>query len=488
MRETRPPGRAGSTRRRALAEAIALGCVYAALSSLVQVVTAFGDETSSSVFWPASGVTVVALMCRPRRSWPSLLAAVWVAETALNLHNGFPAAVAVSWGIANAVEPLVSVLLLTRRGESRPDLATRDGLMRFVACAVLAGPAVAALVGAGASVAFTADAWWPRLPRWFLGDAISVLVIAPALLAQGVSGRRTTRGSAVVPVSALAITGLLALGPWSAGARYGLPYLVVPALVVVALQLGAQASAWAVLVVAAVVEVTSAASTGPFGRDAGVSGPIEAQLFLTMTAFSTGVVTALLSDLFERERVAAEAVVVALRDDLTGLSNRRHLVSRLEDMAADTRRNRRPVTLVFADLDGFKAVNDRFGHAAGDAVLQEIGTRLRAELREVDTVARMGGDEFVVLSAAPASESDAADLAHRVETLTGRPIRWRRHELQVGVSVGVVHTDRPIEDVEAFLDDADRAMYRVKLDRITNPAAPAAGPPAPWTDDTERAR
>ncbi|MCA2219407.1 GGDEF domain-containing protein [Jidongwangia harbinensis] len=175
----------------------------------------------------------------------------------------------------------------------------------------------------------------------------------------------------------------------------------------------------------------------------------------------------------DQERVRATLAHRATHDRMTGLVNRSELHARL-DLAL---RRDPPAGLlaVYLDLDGFKSVNDRYGHAAGDAVLVEVAARLRATLRPADTVARVGGDEFVVVPADVHDARSAAALAARLDRIVRTPVRYRDAVLEVGVSIGTAFAgdlDRP--DVDALLAAADAAMYRTKA--VRRAAAPTAAP------------
>ncbi|MDQ3757952.1 MAG: bifunctional diguanylate cyclase/phosphodiesterase, partial [Actinomycetota bacterium] len=123
----------------------------------------------------------------------------------------------------------------------------------------------------------------------------------------------------------------------------------------------------------------------------------------------------------------------------------------------------RTLAVLFVDLDRFKVVNDGLGHAAGDELLVEVGRRLRDTIRPSDTVARFGGDEFVVLLDEVASEEHALDVAARIGDLFSVPFLLSGREVSVSASVGVaVSTGRPGEDAETLVRDADAAMYRAK--------------------------
>ncbi len=117
--------------------------------------------------------------------------------------------------------------------------------------------------------------------------------------------------------------------------------------------------------------------------------------------------------------------------------------------------------LMFIDLDGFKPVNDAFGHHMGDQLLREVGLRLREDLRSQDTLARIGGDEFVLLVQL-AEPNDALNLAARQVGLIGRSFRVAEHDLQISASVGIALYPGNGQTAEELLMNADAAMYHAK--------------------------
>ncbi|GGK84539.1 GGDEF domain-containing protein [Mangrovihabitans endophyticus] len=162
--------------------------------------------------------------------------------------------------------------------------------------------------------------------------------------------------------------------------------------------------------------------------------------------------------LAERDSLAARLHHQAFHDDLTGLPNRSLYAERLD--AVLTRGA--PAVVMLVDLDDFKLVNDDFGHAAGDALLREIGRRLRGCVHVGDTVARLGGDEFAVLISPP--HDDPAEVAARIVAAVGAPMAVDGGAARVGASVGIAMTtpSGPARTAEALLRTADRAMYAVK--------------------------
>ncbi|MCD2187995.1 putative bifunctional diguanylate cyclase/phosphodiesterase [Actinomycetospora soli] len=163
----------------------------------------------------------------------------------------------------------------------------------------------------------------------------------------------------------------------------------------------------------------------------------------------------------ERTRELADAHAALERlahsDPLTGLANRTLLHERLREVE---RASAVPAVLVL-DLDGFKAVNDSFGHEVGDALLVAVAERLRAVVRETDTVARLGGDEFAIL-VHDATPEQALDIAERIRTVLAAPVVVQGRTCWVSASVGVRLGTRPGGATDDFLRDADTAMYHAK--------------------------
>ena len=167
-------------------------------------------------------------------------------------------------------------------------------------------------------------------------------------------------------------------------------------------------------------------------------------------------------DVTRRKAAEKELAHRALHDHLTGLANRALFMERLEHALVLAVRREEPVTVLFVDLDYFKAVNDDFGHGTGDLVLTMVAQRLRACLRPGDTVARLGGDEFAVLLEDAVRAGGAASVANRIVSTLREPISWSGHTLYVTASVGVASSSPDLSTAEELLHTADAAMYRAK--------------------------
>lgn len=170
------------------------------------------------------------------------------------------------------------------------------------------------------------------------------------------------------------------------------------------------------------------------------------------------------------ERLRAERVLEhqAMHDPLTGCANRTLFLDHLHGAIARAQRARVRgedpciVGLLYLDMDEFKPLNDRFGHAAGDFVLRETAARMRARIREVDTAARLGGDEFCVVVDKLHCAEDAMKLAESLLAAIHEPLVWEGEEIRIGSSIGIALYPQHGELAEVLLGRADEAMYAAK--------------------------
>ncbi|MEW5966951.1 MAG: EAL domain-containing protein [Pseudomonadota bacterium] len=153
---------------------------------------------------------------------------------------------------------------------------------------------------------------------------------------------------------------------------------------------------------------------------------------------------------------------LALHDNLTGLANRHQFALRARDMFAQAQRSGCRLTLLNIDIDGFKSINDTYGHAAGDVVLIHVASRLRACCRETDLLARLGGDEFVVLLESVRDGQDAAIVAEKIIHALEDTLQIGDYPLHISASIGISLYPEDGRDAETLLMHADAAMYKSK--------------------------
>jgi len=168
------------------------------------------------------------------------------------------------------------------------------------------------------------------------------------------------------------------------------------------------------------------------------------------------------NDVTEQKSYERQLAFNATHDALTGLANRALFEDRLRQMASLGRRHGTRVAVLFIDLDEFKPINDSLGHVIGDRILMEVAKRLSEQMRTEDTLARFGGDEFVVLLTEIRSENDAYEVAERLLPTIARPYVMEDHELYLSASIGIAVSDPGTDNPQEFIQQADMAMYRAK--------------------------
>ncbi|HCT41415.1 MAG TPA: GGDEF domain-containing protein [Moraxellaceae bacterium] len=188
-------------------------------------------------------------------------------------------------------------------------------------------------------------------------------------------------------------------------------------------------------------------------------------LYISPIFSEQGVITnfvGVINDITEKKRYENELSFNVSHDVLTGLPNRALLEDRLRQGCKIAQRYQRRLAVMFIDLDGFKPINDSMGHDFGDLILVEVARRMSDQVRPGDTVARMGGDEFIVLLPDLACEDDVLPFAERLLRNISRPYRVRGVDLHVTASIGISLSDGNIKEPEQLIRQADLAMYKAK--------------------------
>lgn len=199
-----------------------------------------------------------------------------------------------------------------------------------------------------------------------------------------------------------------------------------------------------------------------------VSGAMVTVLFIYYRDFADLVSSrkSLLAQQAATQALSDENFRLANLDSLTELPNRRRFFAELSSAFTDAERRRVRVAVGIIDLDGFKPINDRFGHACGDDILVAVSKRMLETVRDADTVARLGGDEFAILLTQLSHRDDADEASERVrESIEARPFAVPGGTVKLGASIGIAFAGDSLASSAALIAEADHAMYRIKSRR-----------------------
>ena len=409
-------------------------------------------------FWPPNGLVVALFVLLPSRLRPWVLLAVLPGELIADTIHGYPVLAALGFSVTDLLESAIAGVLLLRIARRRPRGDRQRDFYALLAAAA-AAPLIGGLLGAGISHFEWGSPYETSLLLWWLGDMTGILLAVSLALS---ASRRSPRGTpmqlfgaatgvAIVVVVSLAIFGLTKLP---------IMFLVLAPLALLALRQGLRPTATATLAFAVIATLMTGRGHGPFtGFPNATSRMITLQIFIGLTSFVTFLISAAMS---ERRHAEAALVDLATHDPLTGLANRRLFLQHLERAAARTARSMESTAVIYLDLDEFKDINDRLGHAVGDEVLVEAGRRLASGAREGDVVARLGGDEFGGLLEPVDGIEGAESAARRIADLIEQPFHVGDLVVPIRVSVGAALVT---PDVDLSLRRADEDLYRNKQGR-----------------------
>ena len=296
---------------------------------------------------------------------------------------------------------------------------------------------------------------------WWLGDAVGDLMVAPlVLLWCSDRGKRFTlaeTAEAAVVLLVIVLAGLLMFG--GALSPYPVAFLCLPLLLWPAFRLGPREAATGAAVLAAIAVDGTLKGFGTFAQ----RSPNESLLLLqSFLGVSTLTATAVAGVVEERKRLAARLAHLADYDSLTDVLSRRRFREELSRQLASAGRYVTPAALMFVDLDDFKSINDRLGHAAGDQVLVSVARLLRGRLRDSDLMGRLGGDEFAIWLPR-ADRSQAVTVAEQLlKAIASHATVAGGKSIETGASIGIALVPEHGTTVEELLAHADAAMFRAK--------------------------
>jgi len=437
----------------------------AALVALTVVYTAAGKiglhwgivNPSASPIWAPTGIALAAFILGGGRVWP----AIFLGAFLYNYTTAGSLVTSLGVALGNTLEGAVGAALVRRWANGAQAFDKGRDVVRFVVLAGILATAVSPTVGVTTLALGGYVRWSDYLAvwvTWWLGNAAGALLVTPPLILWGM--RRRVRWVSVRLVEIVALfTALVLLAALAFGPLGGpsLGFLCLPVLIWSAMRFGPRLAATAVALISVVglVQTTATLDTlDPGQRNAQL---LLLQVFMAVTAITILVLAGVVN---ERRRSEVQLLELATTDPLTGLANYRQMITILEAEMKRYLRTGRPFSLLFLDLDGLKAINDRHGHLVGSRALCRLADALRSNCRAIDTPARYGGDEFALIL----PETDEPE-ALRVAQRACAYLAADQERPTLTASVGVAVFPRDGDSVERLIGTADRALYVMKQSR-----------------------
>jgi diguanylate cyclase (GGDEF)-like protein len=416
-------------------------------------------NATATAVWPGAGIGLAALLIFGAGAWPGILIGSVLA--ALTKSDGFATALGVA--IGSSLEAVVGYYLVKRFANGKQVFERAQDIFKFALIAGVLSPAISATIGVSSTVlgglvdrAAFASVW----STWLLGDAAGAIIVTPLILLWAQNPRLKRDRNGVLELASL-FAGLtftcwvvFAGGFHAVLKHYPLEYLYTPFLVWAAFRFGRRYAVTATFVLAAIATWGTAHGFGPFSRESLNASLLLLQAFIAIMAITT---LALAAEVTEHRRADERVRQLAVTDPMTGLANYRRLLDALDLEIKRSERTGRPFAILLLDMDGLKIINDAYGHLVGSRALCRLANTLLVYCREIDTAARYGGDEFVLVL--PETEIEAAlQVGQRIS----ERLKSDGELPKLSVSIGAAVYPTNGASLDELLSAADHALYREK--------------------------
>lgn len=465
-------------------EILLLALVYVATAKIGQTLAISPGNVTP--VWIPSGIMLAAVLFIGSRVWPGIFLGAffgntWAYSDGANGELAATLIAGISNGLGDTLCFLVGARLIIHFAGTNFPFENSRHVAFFILYGALLGSTISALFGA-TSLSLVDIIPWSQysdvLITWWVGDAVGILLITPFLLywAMRKNSIRLS-GETILYTLTLLVVGAYSLGLVTTGIHIPLPLSILITVIMWSIfRLGPHTTHSTVLLIGAISLVATALGFGRFAINNLNDSLIELQIFLSMLSITSMIIHSVLYErqLAEQNLLEAnlsledkvqqrtqELATLATTDPLTGIHNRRSIVELIDLEIKRSSRHQTHFSVLMLDLDNFKSINDQLGHDIGDKVLQEACKVWQGELRDIDFLGRLGGEEFIIIL--PATNcNDGKIIAERIRACTELDAALEQTAtMRVTVSIGVTNSVEG-DTVYTILKRADQAMYRSK--------------------------
>lgn len=454
------------------------------------------SSESVAIIWLPNALVLTTLLYYQGQSYLIFASVVILAEVVGDIKV-FQWNEAMLMGLANVIEVTVAYYLI-RRARMSYEFNQSGDLGKFFLAGPFLGSLSGAVVGAGVIKYFGngSENFFSVAQVWWFGDALGLLILTPLLLAFLYQKKQPIQSLqwfdivvAIMSISLVVMTALAENGMF--GGVFITPNLFVPLILYLATRTDLKSTTIAIFFVTLGLTFLITLGKNPFGYLPKSFTIINAQEFILVLAITSIGFAVLMAHIRANEKNLEKRVAertqeleisnhkleqLSVTDSLTGIANRRFIMDQISQTMLLTKRTNYYGALLYLDLDNFKPVNDLYGHEVGDLLLIEVANRLKASVREIDAVARIGGDEFVVMLKKLKmdkfiSESEAIAAATKIQLKLAKPYLLKIKNKQ-GLETTIEHNCTACVGVALFIGDevsqaailsqADDAMYLAK--------------------------
>ena len=416
-------------------------------------------NASVTAVWPCTGITLAAFLILGYQVWPAILIGAFL----VNLTTAGSVATSIGIAVGNTLEGVVGCYLVTRFAGGQHAFERAQDIFKFGCLAGMVSTTISATIGV-TSLALGGFADWRMYGTiwctWWLGDGVGAVVVTPFVLLWRENPRLNWTRKQIIELaflfSGLFFTGSIIFGGLfqSELKNYPFEYLCIPFLVWAAFRFGRRKAATAICILAFIAAWGTLHGFGPFSRESQNTSLLLMQSFMGIMAITT---LALAAEVTEHNRADEHVRQLAVTDPLTGLANYRRLLDAFDSEIKRYGRTGRSFAVLLLDLDGLKKINDAHGHLVGSRALCRVANFLRIHCREIDTAARYGGDEFVLVL--PETDSEAAQ---RVAERISERLKNDDEEPSISVSTGTAIYPQDGRTIDELFGAADRTLYAEK--------------------------